>query len=44
VTDAQQELLVQVKWTQPMIVYQNDVVLAVPLSITRSIGPDRLGR
>jgi hypothetical protein len=44
VTEAPQGLVVQITWTQPVIVYRNDVVVALPLSVTRTIGADRLGR
>ena|SRR6266545_4988964 len=43
VGDDQQRLHVKVKWTQPVIIYQDAVVFSVPLSLTRAFGPERLG-
>jgi hypothetical protein len=38
VNDTAERLQVQVKWTQPVIIYQNEVVLSVPLTVKRGFG------
>ena len=38
VNDTAERLQVQVKWTQPVIIYQNEVVFSVPLSVKRGFG------
>ena len=44
VDESEQRMQIHVKWTQPVITYQNDVVFAVPLSVKRSFGPEHTGR
>lgn len=44
VDESDQRMQIHVKWTQPVITYQNDVVFAVPLSIKRTFGPEHTGR
>ena len=41
VIDTEPRLQVRVKWAQPVIVYQNEVVFAVPLSVKRGFGSER---
>ena len=38
VNDTAERVQVQVKWTQPVIIYQNEVVFSVPLSVKRGFG------
>jgi len=44
VDEMEQRLQIQVRWTQPVITYQNEVIFSMPLSITRSFGPEHTGR
>ena len=44
IDDTEQRLQVQVKWAQPVIVYQDTVAFAVPLSVKRAFGSERAGR
>jgi hypothetical protein len=44
ISDTEQRLQVQVKWAQPVIVYQDQVVFAVPLSVKRAFGSERPAR
>lgn len=39
-----QKLQVSVKWSQPVNIYQDRIVFALPLSVTRSFGAERFGR
>ena len=39
VNDTAERLQVQVKWTQPVIIYHNEVVFSVPLTVKRGFGP-----
>jgi hypothetical protein len=34
---------VKVTWTQPVNLYQDKIAFALPLSVTRSFGPERFG-
>ncbi len=43
VSDTERRLQVQVKWAQPVIVYENEIVFAVPLFVKRAFGPERAG-
>jgi hypothetical protein len=38
VNDAAERVQVEVKWTQPVIIYQNEVVFSVPLTVKRGFG------
>jgi hypothetical protein len=40
----EQKLEVSVKWAQPVNIYQDKIVFALPLSVTRSFGGERFGR
>jgi hypothetical protein len=44
VTEIDQKLQVKVQWSQPVNLYQDKVAFALPLSVTRSFGPERFGR
>ena len=44
INDTEQRLQVQVKWAQPVIVYQDTIAFAVPLSVKRAFGSERAGR
>jgi len=38
-----QRLQVKVTWAQPVNLYQDKIAFALPLSVTRSFGPERFG-
>jgi hypothetical protein len=38
-----QGMQVKVNWTQPVNFYQDKIAFALPLSVTRSFGPERFG-
>jgi hypothetical protein len=44
INDTETRLQVHVKWAQPVIVYHDEVVFAVPLSVKRGFGPERVKR